>query len=455
MQLLIPRPRAAPDCPRANKLTGKSNRLAAMNTTPNSLLLTDGQGVQVTSEKQISPTMMPQLIAASQGPILVATVCILLTVLYIWKQTRRPRDTGNTVQLSGSPKENVREAPVETGDENTRQTASTNNWENLESILRSRWEKLEMSLLTAVQTNMTNMEKTQQSHWEKMEATLQTTFQSNRRQLLAVQKEVDGLTEQVRGLHTLVTSESKGLRELMTAPQQQQQELREAIALQASMKAVVDGLKSQQDLLQDTHQSTLDARVEMKAEGDRVVSSLSDFEARFYAEINSLFRRLEDLSNKMDQTHYDLTWHAQEQYGKVYLLEQAAENSGLTLDNTRLLGEVSEETKEVLDSLKGMMEDLMSRLLPPASRPPQSQAHMPPPSHQANAPTPGGGGPGSPDPVPISLTTGLRFKSPPTSPPVAPAPQIFSPGSPLTLTAEDLGRILLILQQSQAMMLGR
>ena len=423
-----------------------------MNTTPNNLLLADGQGVQVTSEKQVSPAMKPQLIAASQGPMLVATVCILLTVLYTWKQTRRPRDTRNAVQPSGSPKESVREAPVETGAENARQMASTNNWENLESILRSHWEKLETTLLTASQTNM---DKTLQSHWEKMEATLQTTSQSNRRQLLAVQKEVDGLTEQVRSLHALVISESKGLRELMTAPQQQQQELREAIALQASMKAVVDGLKSQQDLLQDTHQSTLDARVEMKAEGDRVVSSLADFEARVYAEINSLFRRLEELSNKVDQTHYDLTWHAQEQYGKVYLLEQAAENSGLTLDNTRLLGEVSEETKEALDSLKGMMEDLMSRLLPPASRPPQSQAHMPPPSHQATAPTPGAGGPGSPDPVPISLTTGLRFKSPPTSPPVAPAPQIFSSGSPLTLTAEDLGRILLILQQSQAMMLGR
>ena len=421
-----------------------------MNTTPNNLLLVDGQGVQVTSEKQVSPAMTPQWITASQGPMLIATVCILLAVLYTWKQTRRPRGTRNALQPSGSPKESVKEAPVETGAENALQMASINNWENLESILRSHWEKLETTLLTASQTNL---DKTLQSHWEKMEATLQTTSQSNRRQLLAVQKEVDGLTEQVRGLHTLVTSEIKGLRELTTAPQQQQQELREAIALQASMKAVVDGLKSQQDLLQDTHQSSLDARVELKA--DRVVSSLADFEARFYAEINSLFRRLEELSNKVDQTHYDLTWHAQEQYGKGYLLEQAAEHSGLTLDNTRLLGEVSEETKEVLDSLKGMMEDLMSRLLPPASRPPQSQAHMPPPSHQATAPTPGAGGPGSPDPVPISLTTGLRFKSPPTSPPAAPAPQIFSSGSPLTLTAEDLGRILLILQQSQAMMLGR
>ena len=434
----------------ARELTGKSSRPAAMNTTPNNLLLVDGQGVQVTSEKQVSPAMTPQWITASQGPMLIATVCILLAVLYTWKQTRRPRGTRNALQPSGSPKESVKEAPVETGAENALQMASINNWENLESILRSHWEKLETTLLTASQTNL---DKTLQSHWEKMEATLQTTSQSNRRQLLAVQKEVDGLTEQVRGLHTLVTSEIKGLRELTTAPQQQQQELREAIALQASMKAVVDGLKSQQDLLQDTHQSSLDARVELKA--DRVVSSLADFEARFYAEINSLFRRLEELSNKVDQTHYDLTWHAQEQYGKGYLLEQAAEHSGLTLDNTRLLGEVSEETKEVLDSLKGMMEDLMSRLLPPASRPPQSQAHMPAPSHQATAPTPGAGGPGSPDPVPISLTTGLRFKSPPTSPPAAPAPQIFSSGSPLTLTAEDLGRILLILQQSQAMMIGR
>ena len=158
----------------------------------------------MTSEKQVSPAMTPQLIAASQGPMLVATVCILLTVLYIWKQTRRPRDTRNAVQPSGSPKESVREAPVETGAENARQMASTNNWENLESILRSHWEKLETTLLTASQTNM---DKTLQSHWEKMEATLQTTFQPNRRQLLAVQKEVDGLTEQVRSLHTAHTGD--------------------------------------------------------------------------------------------------------------------------------------------------------------------------------------------------------------------------------------------------------
>ena len=443
-------PRAEPLI--ARELTGKSSRFAAMNTTPSNLLLADGQGVQVASEKQAGPALTLQWTTASQGPVLIAMVCILLAVLYTWKQARRSRGTRNALQQSGSPRESAKRAPVETGLETALQMSPTNNWENLESMLRSHWEKLETILHTASQTNL---DKALQSHWEKLETTLHTTSQSSRQQLLAVQKEVDGLTEQVRGLHTLVISEVKGLRELATAPQQQQQELREAIALQASMKAVVDGLKNQQDLLQDTHQSSLDARVELKAEGDRVVSSLADFEARFYAEINSLFRRLEELSNKVDQTHYDLTWHAQEQYGRGYLLEQAAENSGLTLDNTRLLGEVSEEVKEVLDSLKGMMEDLMSRLLPPASRPPQSQAHMPPPPHQATASTPLAGGPGSPDPVPISLTTGLRFKSPPTSPPAAPAPQIFSSGSPLTLTAEDLGRILLILQQSQAMMLGR
>ena len=83
---------------------------------------------------------------------------------------------------------------------------------------------------------------------------------------------------------------------------------------------------------------------------------------------------------------------------------------------------------------------------------------MPPPQHQATAQVPGASGAAgatNPDPVPISLTTGLRFKSPPTSPPVAPAPQVYSPGAPLAITPEDLGRILLILQQNQAMMLGR
>ena len=36
-----------------------------------------------------------------------------MAVLYTWKQTRRPRGTRNAVQPSGSPKESVREAPVE------------------------------------------------------------------------------------------------------------------------------------------------------------------------------------------------------------------------------------------------------------------------------------------------------------------------------------------------------
>ena len=138
------------------------------------------------------------------------------------------------LQQSGSPRESVKGAPVETGVETALQMASINNWENLESMLRSHWEKLETTLHTASQTNL---DKALQSHWEKLETTLHTTSQSNRQQLLAVQKEVDGLTEQVRGLHTLVISEIKGLRELTTAPQQQQQELREAIALQASMES--------------------------------------------------------------------------------------------------------------------------------------------------------------------------------------------------------------------------
>ena len=86
---------------------------------------------------------------------------------------------------SGSPRESVKGAPAETGVENALQMASINNWENLESMLRSHWEKLETTLLTASQTNL---DKTLQSHWEKLETTLHTTSQSNRRQLLAVQK---------------------------------------------------------------------------------------------------------------------------------------------------------------------------------------------------------------------------------------------------------------------------
>ena len=49
-----------------------------------------------------------------------------------------------------------------------------------------------------------------------------------------------------------MTDEMKGLRELVSNPQQQEQELRDAAALQASMKTMIDGLKTLQDLLQDT-----------------------------------------------------------------------------------------------------------------------------------------------------------------------------------------------------------
>ena len=208
------------------------------------------------------------------------------------------------------------------------------------------------------------------------------------------------------------------------------------------------------DLLTDTHQSALDVRVELNAE------------------INSLFRRLEELTGKLDQGNNDLrnlmmtipyqqnmqstlddiAWHSREQYGRSYILDRAAENSGLALDNTRMLGEVSEEVKDVLEGLKNMMEDLLSRLLPPATggvkptcRRPSTRQTLP--RQQAKAEVQ--------DQV-VTLSAGLRFKSPPTAPPTAPAPQVYAlPGAPLTLTAEDLGRFLLILQQSQAMMLGR
>ena len=69
---------------------------------------------------------------------------------------------------------------------------------------------------------------------------------------MAVRQEVKGLTDQIQGVRTLVTDEMKGLRELVSNPQQQEQELRDAAALQASMKTMIDGLKTLQDLLQDT-----------------------------------------------------------------------------------------------------------------------------------------------------------------------------------------------------------
>ena len=205
----------------------------------------------------------------------------------------------------------------------------------------------------------------------------------------------------------------------------------------------MDGLKALRDLETDTRQSALDTRVELNAEGDRLSGGLADFEARLYAEINSLFRRLEELGGKVDQANSDLgglmmmmlpyqqniqftlddiAWHSHEQYGRSRIMDRAAENSGLALDNTRMLGEVSEEVVELLMS-KAMIEELLARLLPPA-RAPMSQAHMPPPAHQASAQVPqasGGSGGNGPDPVPINLTGAIRFKSPPTSPPTQPA----------------------------------
>ena len=145
--------------------------------------------------------------------------------------------------------------------------------------------------------------------------------------------------DEMKGRQQELMSEMQAIRAALDRTPQQ--EIRDAIALQASMKSVVDELKSIQELVRDIQQGSLDMRVELKAEGDRVTGALADFDDRFFAEINYVHRRLEEfkeLNGKIDQTYCDLRnlmmmmmipcqqnlqctlddvqWHSREQYNR-------------------------------------------------------------------------------------------------------------------------------------------
>ena len=153
--------------------------------------------------------------------------------------------------------------------------------------------------------------------------------------------------DEMKGRQQELMSEMQAIRAALDRTPQQ--EIRDAIALQASMKSVVDELKSIQELVRDIQQGSLDMRVELKAEGDRVTGALADFDARFFAEINYVHRRLEEfkeLNGKIDQTYGDLRnlmmmmmipcqqnlqctlddvqWHSREQYNRSLGLSDAS-----------------------------------------------------------------------------------------------------------------------------------
>ena len=181
-------------------------------------------------------------------------------------------------------------------------------------------------------------------------------------------------------------------------------------------------------VLSDTHQSTLDARVEAKTEVDRLENAFTSYDAKFDSEMAYINQRLDELHVKADKTKDDIRdihmivpyqqnlqrvvddvlWHAQQiSHG----CRQMDESVGKALENTRLVGEACEYVKEALG-------ELLSRLLPAtttSSSRPTSQAHMPPPQHCPNT----GSGQASTDnpssgtgQVPINLTSALRFKAP-------------------------------------------
>ncbi|CAE7244942.1 unnamed protein product [Symbiodinium sp. CCMP2592] len=239
----------------------------------------------------------------------------------------------------------------------------------------------------------------------------------------------------------------------------------------SEIKTLQDEVKEIHKLVVDTHQSTLDARVELKTEADRHEDSLAAIDHKFDSEVTFLNSKLDAAATKMDQIGTDVRnihmvipyiqnaqvaiddaqWHIREVYNKTYMQNNI-------LENTRLLGEATEEQDTALAKIKEMIEELLSRLLPasttPAPRaqqPPPSQAHMPPPLHTANVTARPCGPTGGNQPCPLDLTSALQYKAPPPSaPPTSPAPQTLDRHT-LTLTPDDLARLLLVLQQSQAL----
>ena len=251
----------------------------------------------------------------------------------------------------------------------------------------------------------------------------------------------------------------------------------------AEIKAVSDLLQEVAGVTRDAHQSSLDSRVEFKADSDSLARQLTEAATRadgIAADVRSslmMTAYIQNLQSTLDsfaqdciyvvrsiQTcleifSRDATWHLQEvhQAGIPQTCEAA-------LENTRMLGEQSEESHQVLVNIASGIDELLGRLLPArVSAPPASasQAHCPPPTHNAGgtcssqAMGPGstsGTGASTADPCPINLTQALRFKSPPSAPPPnVPAPTVMMTPDyhSLRLAPEDLARLLLVIQQQQ------
>ena len=253
----------------------------------------------------------------------------------------------------------------------------------------------------------------------------------------------------------------------------------------AEIKAISELLQEVAGVTRDAHQSSLDSRVEFKADSDSLARQLTEAATRadgIAADVRSslmVTAYIQNLQSALSLDSFaqdciyvvrsiqtcletfsrDATWHLQEAHQAR--IPQTCEAA---LENTRMLGEQSEESHQVLVNMASGIDELLGRLLPArVSAPPASasQAHCPPPAHNAGgtgssqAMGPGstsGTGASTADPCPINLTQALRFKSPPSAaPPNVPAPTVMMTPDyhSLRLAPEDLARLLLVIQQQQ------
>ncbi|CAE7252743.1 unnamed protein product [Symbiodinium sp. KB8] len=151
--------------------------------------------------------------------------------------------------------------------------------------------------------------------------------------------------------------------------------------VRSELDMVRSELAEMKRVLSDTHQSTLDARVEAKTEVDRLENTFTSYDAKFDSEMAYINQRLDELHVKADKTKDDIRdihmivpyqqniqrvvddipWHAQQiSHG----CRQMDESVGKALENTRLVGEAHDELCEYVKEALG---ELLSRLLPATS----------------------------------------------------------------------------------------
>ena len=166
--------------------------------------------------------------------------------------------------------------------------------------------------------------------------------------------------------------------------------------VRSELDMVRSELTEMKKILADTHQSTLDARVEGKAEVDRMENIFTSYDTKFDSEMAYLNQRIDELHVKADKTKDDIRdihmlvpyqqnlqrvvddvlWHAQQISNGCQQMDNSVCKA---LENTRLVGEAHEELCEYVKQALG---EPLSRLLPASTTSrPASQAHMPPPQH--------------------------------------------------------------------------